>query len=83
MAIRTCNEIIYPTGLYGSFNGSPCGRPVKEDGKCGIHCRSAKEKRQKKWDEKFEAKQKQRKEREIENAIYLLERNGYTVIKAR
>lgn len=50
-----CTETIYPSGTYGSFKGCRCGRPAKEDGKCKIHCKSTKEKRQKLANAKFEA----------------------------
>ena len=74
-----CDERICPPGRYGSFYTFPCARPAKEGSKCGIHCESAKKKRQAKADEKYEAHKKTVIAIEIDRAVKLLTANGYKV----
>lgn len=76
-----CDETVYPKERWGSLHGSKCNRPVKEGTKCGIHCASAKEKRDSAWKEKYEASRKKELANDIEMAIRLLTDHGFEVKK--
>lgn len=52
-----------PVRVYGShdFQGHRCGKPIKRNGKCGVHA-AADERRERNrasWEEKFDANRKQ------------------------
>jgi hypothetical protein len=54
--VQGCPEMVTPSGGRGFFHSYVCGRPVKQDGLCGIHA-TAKRKREKsdrEWRERIE-----------------------------
>ena len=78
--VTTCDTIIYPHGRYGSFRGAPCGRPVKEGSKCGVHCESAVEKRNKKFKLEMDKRAADELTRKTTVSIGFLKGLGYKII---
>lgn len=73
-----CSEKIY-RGPHANPSMTPCNRPAKEDGKCGLHCASSAARRSAKFEKRLAELQAERERQDITRAIELLKRKGYKV----